>query len=80
VGFGHPLEDGMELAHIRWHRPVPNPKPLMAADFPVEIAFGEKGLAHKALPQIRWHINLVVECFAPDFNQPITLGPLRGAS
>lgn len=80
VGFRARLEDGMELAHIRWHRPVPNPKPLMAAEFPVEIAFGEKGLSLKALPMIRWHINLVVECFAPDFGKSINLGPLRGAT
>ena len=78
VGFGQPLVDGMELAQVRWQPPVPNPKPSMAAEFPVEIAFGEKGLALKVLPIIRWHINLVVECFAPDFNQPINLGPLHG--
>jgi hypothetical protein len=75
VGFGARLEDGMELAHIRWHQPVPNPKPLMAAEFPVEIAFGEKGLSLKALPVIRWQINLVVECFAPDFGQSINPSP-----
>lgn len=78
VGFGQPIEDGMELAHIRWHLPIANPKPRMTAEFPIEIGFGENGLALKFLPLIRWHIHLVVECFAPDFNQPINLDPLRG--
>jgi hypothetical protein len=73
VGFGRPFEDGMEIAHIRWLSPLPDPKPRMEAEFGVEIAFGEQGLALKALPMIRWHINLVVECFAPDFDQPIRL-------
>lgn len=78
VGFGRQLEDGLDLAHIKWPHPVPNPKPKMTAEFPIEIAFGERGLRFQALPEIRWHIHIAVECFAPDFSEPISLTPLRG--
>lgn len=80
VGFDRELVDGLELAHIRWRHPVPNPKPLMSADFSVRLAFGEKGLLLDALPRIAWHLNVVVECFAPDFGVPINLRPLPDAT
>jgi hypothetical protein len=73
VGFNKPLHDGMELAYIRWWPPVPNPKPRMTADFPVELGFGDKGLKLRALPEIGWQLKAVVECFAPDFGEPLEL-------
>jgi len=76
VGFDCELVDGLELAHIRWRHPVPNPKPRMSAEFSVRLAFGDKGLLLDALPRIAWHLNVVVECFAPDFGEPISLRPL----
>jgi hypothetical protein len=79
VGFDRELVDGLDLAHIRWRHPVPNPKPRMSAEFSVRLAFGEKGLLLDALPRIAWHLNLVVECFAPDFGEPISLRPLPAA-
>lgn len=77
VGFDRELEHGLEIAHIKWQRPAPDPKPLMSAEFPVEIAFGEDGLRFQKLPEIRWHIHVAVECFAPDFGEPIKLTPLH---
>lgn len=68
VGFNQPLEDGMELSRIHWRPPVPNPKPLIEAEFSVEIAFGESGLALRALPAIHRHVQTVVGRFASDFN------------
>jgi hypothetical protein len=80
VGFRRELEDGLELAHIIWRDPIPDPKPRMSAEFPIEVGFGRKGLRFEALPEIRWHINLVIECFARDFGQPIELSPLSGSA
>lgn len=76
VGFDHQLVNGLELAHIRWHHPVPDPKPRMSADFSVQLAFGDRGLLLDALPRIDWHINVVIECFAPDFGESINLPPM----
>jgi hypothetical protein len=78
VGFNRKIEHGLEIAHIKWQHPVPEPKPLMTADFPVEVVFGEDGLRFQALPEIRWHIHLAAECFAPDFGEPMNLLPLTG--
>jgi hypothetical protein len=76
VGFDRHLEHGLEIAHIKWQQPVPIPKPQMTGEFPVEIAFGQDGLRFQALPEIRWHIHVAVECFASDFGEPMNLLPL----
>jgi hypothetical protein len=47
----------------------------MSAEFSVRLAFGERGLLLDALSTIGWHINLVVECFAPDFGESINVKP-----
>lgn len=67
VGFNKPLKDGMEVARITPIGKPPETKPKLYIDLPVEIAFGERGLALKALPTIRRHIHAVVERFQPDF-------------
>lgn len=68
VGFGKPLEDGMEVARITPIGEPPETKPKLQVDLPVEIAFGERGLALKALPTIRGHIHAVVARFQSDFD------------
>jgi hypothetical protein len=70
VGFGRPLQDGMELAHIRLLDPLPEPPPKLEATPTAEIAFGSadlRPLRLKALPTMRWHVHVAVECFASDF-------------
>ena len=68
VGFGKPLEDGMEVARITPIGEPPETKPKLYVDLPAEIAFGERGLALNALPAIRWHIHAIVGRFQPDFD------------
>lgn len=68
VGFGKPLEDGMEVARITPIGKPPETKPKLYIDLPAEIAFGERGLALNALPTIRRHIHAVVARFPADFD------------
>jgi hypothetical protein len=75
VGFGQPLKNGLELAHIRWKSPIPDPKPQISTDLPIAIGLGEKGLSMRSLPTIRWHMSVVVESFAPDFGEAIEVDP-----
>jgi hypothetical protein len=63
VGFNKPLEDGMTVARITPIGEPPQTKPRLSIHLPVEIAFGERGLALKALPAIRWHIHAIVSKF-----------------
>jgi hypothetical protein len=57
VGFGKPLEDGMDVAHLRFQIAGPQPQVKMESSLPVEIACGEDGLRMKALPTIRGRSN-----------------------
>jgi hypothetical protein len=66
VGFGKPLEDGMTIARITPIGEPPQTKPKLSIDLPVEMAFGERGLALKALPAIRWHIHAIVSRFGTE--------------
>jgi hypothetical protein len=63
VGFNKPLQDGMTIARITPIGEPPKTKPRLSIHLPVEIAFGERGLALKALPTIRWHIHTIVSEF-----------------
>lgn len=65
VGFGKPLHDGMAVARITPIGEPPQTKPRLTIHLPVEIAFGERGLALKALSAIRWHIHTIVGQFQP---------------
>jgi hypothetical protein len=67
VGFGKPLEDGMDVAHLRFHATGPQPEVDMKAVAPVEIAFGERRLRAKALPSVRREVEVVVRAFEQDF-------------
>lgn len=63
VGFNVPLQDGMTIARITPVGDPPQMKPRLSIHLPVEIAFGERGLALKAFPAIRWHIHAIVSQF-----------------
>ena len=63
VGFNKPLQDGMTIARITPIGEPPQTKPRLSIHLPVEIAFGDRGLALKALPAIRWHIHAIVSRF-----------------
>lgn len=66
VGFGKPLEDGMDVAHLRFLPPGSQPEVNMESTLPVEIAFGERGLSMKKLPAIRWEVERLILRFQPD--------------
>ncbi len=67
VGFGKPLKDGMDIAHVRFFGQPPEAKPKMEGTLTVEVAFGDAGLRLEALPSIRREVHAVIDRFRVDF-------------
>lgn len=67
LSAGKPLEDGAPLARLRTTAAQPEAHVKMQVEFPIRMAFGERGLSAEALPAIWRQIALIVEGFASDF-------------
>lgn len=67
TAYGKRLDHGTEVARARFTSAGPLPSMEVEGEFPVEIAFGERGLFASALPTLRRHVSDVIESFAPDF-------------
>jgi hypothetical protein len=69
TGYGKRLDHGTEVARAKFTSGRPLPDMEVEGEFPVEIAFGERGLFASTLPTLRRHVGTVIESFAPDFEQ-----------
>jgi hypothetical protein len=67
TGYGRALQDGDEIARMRFGAVGPQPRVKLYGELILDVAFGEDGLALGALPHIHRHISDVVESFAQDF-------------
>jgi hypothetical protein len=64
---GKPLEDGAPFVRLRTTTRKPQTGVKMEVEFPIRMAFGERGLSAIALPAIWWQTNLIVETFTTHF-------------
>jgi hypothetical protein len=69
TGYGKRLDHGTEIARAKFTSAGPLPDMEVEGEFPVEIAFGERGLFASTLPTLRRHVGAVIESFAPDFER-----------